>query len=254
MLPEPSAEAMIRLEHADKDVFGKVMMPPLIQMWMCYTNKGGAEAEFDDQWFEKFVEHVGEPIWTQRKKKTAVSYGLSHMFIMKAEREMEYPYVKRARTSSKIPVNFADVYTDRMQKVTGGFGVLHGVHLCSQMQIYAGGAIKSQEATSYTSYSWRDMVLAMSHDAFYDHTRDKNAYKHAIDWEEGNDEAFVGEGGAYSEQDKRMFAYTWGEREIEKVWQYYYDSEEKYQRIRAIKTKVDPDAIFNASPMGIPPL
>jgi len=256
MFPDPTEKEMIELMQADQWAFHRKLMPPIIQMWMCYTNKAGEDEQFDEQYFQEFEERVPKkPFWCNKKKNCPISYGLSKMFIMKAEREMEYPFIKRDRVSMELPTNFADVYTDRMHEIAAGLcGTEHGVHLVSQMQIYSGGAIQSNEATSHSSYSWRGQCLAISHDAFYRH----NKFENALAWQQENDKAFVGPGGAFSERDMRVFAYTWNDGEnnktLEEEWQYYYDSREKYERLRRIKAKADPDSVFNSSPFSLEPL
>lgn len=58
---------------------GGPVVPPLIQMWMCFTNKGGKDEQFDDQWFESFTQKdvCGEPLpnLAIRLKNTPVSKG-----------------------------------------------------------------------------------------------------------------------------------------------------------------------------------
>jgi hypothetical protein len=219
---------------------GGPVVPPLIQMWMCFTNKGGKDEQFDDQWFESFIQTdvCGEPLpkLAIRLKNTPVSKGLAEHFIMNSEREMEYPFVKRFRATMDVPENFSQTYTRRMYMIMGPIGTKRGQHLVSQMQIYAGGA------------------LAMSHDSFY-----RVGYYHssadedAEQWQLDNDKEFIEQKG-FADADMRMFAYTFGDRVLENVWQYYYDSQEKYERLRRIKGTLDPDGLFSADDFSLKPL
>lgn len=229
-------------------------MPPLIQMWMCFTNKEGASKKFDDQWFESFIDVCGDPLAAVRLMGPHVSEGLAQHFIMKSEREMEYPFVKRFRVTMDLPDGFAKTYTERMHKIMS-WDTTFCQHLVSQMQIYAGGAVAENGKTGITSYSWREQAFAMGHDSFYStewfcpDEREK-----AEKWQVENDEVFIGEKGAYADADMRMFAYTFGDRVLEHVWQCMYDSREKYDRLRKIKGKLDPDGLFSPDQFSLKPL
>ena len=265
---------------------GGPVVPPLIQMWMCFTNKGGKDEQFDDQWFESFIQTdvCGEPLpkLAIRLKNTPVSKGLAEHFIMNSEREMEYPFVKRFRatmdvpenfsqtyrevplevrleamrqsSTMDVPENFSQTYTRRMYMIMGPIGTKRGQHLVSQMQIYAGGAVEKNGEAKLTSYSWRKQALAMSHDSFY-----RVGYYHssadedAEQWQLDNDKEFIEQKG-FADADMRMFAYTFGDRVLENVWQYYYDSQEKYERLRRIKGTLDPDGLFSADDFSLKPL
>ena len=237
---------------------GGPVVPPLIQMWMCFTNKGGKDEQFDDQWFESFIQKdvCGEPLpkLAIRQQKTPVSKGLAEHFIMNSEREMEYPFVKRFRATMDVPENFSQTYTRRMYMIMGPIGTKRGQHLVSQMQIYAGGAVEKNGEAKLTSYSWRKQALAMSHDSFYRvGYYHPNADKYAERWQLDNDKEFIEQKG-FADVDMRMFAYTFGDRVLENVWQYYYDSQEKYERLRRIKGTLDPDGLFSADDFSLKPL
>ena len=167
---------------------------------------------------------------------------------------MEYPFVKRSRVTMEVPEVFPETYTERMYEIMGPFGTLHGQHLVSQQQIYAGGAVTENGKAGITSYSWREQALAMSHDSFYLvdwlHAR---AQEKAEQWQSENDEAFIEQNG-FAGADMRMFAYTFGNRVLEDVWPHYYDSKAKYERLRKIKGRLDPDGLFSADQFTLKPL
>jgi hypothetical protein len=219
---------------------------PMIQMWMCFTNKGGANEKFDDQWFESFVSSVGTPFVAHRKR-IPVSEGIAQYFIMNNDREMDYPFVKRARVTMAIPEGFAKTYTERMYEIMSLPTALWQ-HAVSQMQIYAGGAVAENGKAGITAYSWRNQALAMGHDSFYSDGQRANAEQ----WQKENDEIFIGK-KAFADADMRNFAYTFGERVLEKVWRYHYDSQEKYDRLRRIKGELDPDGLFSADEFSLKP-
>lgn len=233
----------------------EVPVPPMIQMWMCFTNKGGKDEKFDDQWFESFAgpDVCGEPFLAHRLKNTPVSEGLAQHFIMKTKREMDYPFVKRARVTMDLPEGFSKTYTERMYEIAS-IPTSLCQHLVSQMQIYAGGAVAENGKAGVTSYSWREQAFAMGHDSFYStEWFCGDSRQNAEQWQTGNDEAFIGH-KAFADADMRMFAYTFGDRVLEEVWPHYYDSQAKYERLRRIKAKLDPDGLFSADQFSLKPL
>ena len=227
-------------------------LPPLIQMWMCYTHKD-QNKQFDDQWFESFVSAVGDPLIAHRQNMS-VSEGITKYFIMRQDREMNYPFVKRARVTMDLPAGFAETYTERMYEIMS-FPTSLCQHLVSQMQIYAGGAVAENDKAGITAYSWRKQAFAMGHDDFYsDDWFCGDERSNAEQWQQQNDEVFIGPEGAFADADMRMFAYTFGERVLDKVWPYFHDSKEKYDRLRRIKGELDPDGLFSADDFSLKPL
>jgi hypothetical protein len=253
VLSEPiKAEINLRASlTAARDGFS-LPVPHLIQMWMCFTNKKGADEKFDDQWFESFVTEVGTPLLHHRKR-IPVSEGIAHYFIMNHDREMDYPFVKRARVTMGLPDGFAEKYTERMYKIMS-LPTAHCQHLVSQMQIYAGGAVAERGKAGITSYSWREQAFAMGHDSFYsDDWFCGDQRDNAEQWQKENDEVFIGQ-KAFADADMRNFAYTFGDRVLENVWPHFYDSQEKYERLRRIKGELDPDGLFSADEFSLKPL
>jgi hypothetical protein len=232
-----------------------IPVPPMIQLWMCFTNKGGQGEKFDDQWFESFTAEdvCGEPLVPARLRNTPVSEGLAQHFIMKQDREMDYPFVKRFRVTMDVPQGFAEAYAERMYKIMSLPNALCQ-HLVSQMQIYAGGAVAENGKAGVTSYSWRKQAFAMSHDSFYSggwFCGDEQ--QNAEQWQRENDAVFIGQ-KAFADADMRMFAYTFGDRALDQVWPHFYDSKEKYERLRRIKGKLDPDGLFSPDQFSLQPL
>ncbi len=246
VLPECIEKALQELGFGDDSI----PVPPLIQMWMCFTNKNGKE--FDDQWFESFAkdEVCGDPLIVFKKQKFPVSKGIVEHFIMNRDREMDYPFVKRSRVTMGLPEGFAETYSERMYKIMS-FPDTLCQHLVSQMQIYAGGAVAENGKAGITSYSWREQAFAMSHDSFYsDDWLCGDERQNAEQWQTENDKVFIGK-KAFAEADMRMFAYTFGDRVLEDVWQCFYDSDEKYERLRRIKGQLDPDGLFSADQFSL---
>jgi hypothetical protein len=229
-------------------------IPPMIQMWMCFTNKGGAGEAFDPKWFESFTKDdvCGPPLLKFPLTNTPVSEGMAQHFIMKAKREMPYPFVKRARVTMDVKEEFAATYTKRMFEIMPFNSFCQ--HLVSQMQVYAGGAVAENGKAGITSYSWREQALAMGHDSFYaSNFFCRGEREKAEKWQAENDEVFI-EQKAFADADMRVFAYTFGDRVLDDVWPFLYDSKEKYDRLRRIKGKLDPDGLFSPDQYSLKPL
>lgn len=247
------------VKHELKDLghlVDEVPVPAMIQMWMCFTNKEGKHEEFNDLWFESFTEEdaCGTPLIAHRLKNSPVSEGLAEQFIMKQDREMDYPFVKRSRVTMDVPETYPKTYRERMSKIMGDFGTRDHQHLVSQMQIYAGGAVEENGKAGITSYSWREQAFAASHDSFYaEGWFGGDTHKKAEQWQSKNDEVFIGQ-KEFADADMRMFAYTFGGRDLEDVWYCFYDSQEKYDRLRRIKGELDPDGLFSADQFSLKPL
>ena len=149
-----------------------------------------------------------------------------------------------------VPDSFAETYTERMWDIMNIAGLPLGTdtrqHLCSQMQIYAGGMIAKNAALGNTSYSWRNQALSISHDSFYDvKGLFGTARSDAIEWQKENDQALITDEN-FADKDMRMFAYTFGNPVLKDVWPYYYDSLGKYYKLKGIKAKLDPTGLFSA--------
>jgi hypothetical protein len=107
------------------------------------------------------------------------------------------------------------------------------------------------------SNSWRNETTCyVILDGFYD-PKNENALQTVSRWQSKNDEC-AGEGGVFSDKDRRMLWGTYGRVDdkdggftLDSVWEKYYDTEEKYNRLVKIKRKVDPDYIFTANAFGV---
>jgi FAD/FMN-containing dehydrogenase len=59
-----------------------------------------------------------------------------------------------------------------------------------------------------------------------------------------NDEEGVGPNGIFSKQDRRVLWGSFGEFDLDAVWNTYFETREKYERLRAARRKADPDGVF----------
>lgn len=87
-------------------------------------------------------------------------------------------------------------------------------------------------------------------DAFYD-PKTPGSEQYALDWQAVNDKWMVGPTSHFSTTDRRVFWGSYGEFDMDKAWQFYYDSVAKYQRLVQIKQHVDPKRVFSANSFGV---
>ena len=58
--------------------------------------------------------------------------------------------------------------------------------------------------------------------------------------------------GVFSAQDRRVLWGSWGEFDLDKVWPCYFESREKYDRLRRVRARVDPRGVFTPNKFGVP--
>ena len=93
-------------------------------------------------------------------------------------------------------------------------------------------------------------------DGFHD-PRDPTALPELLKWQEENDKGSM-EGGIFCEKDRRYLSGAYyrpddkdGGASLDSVWDKYFDSREKYDRLVDIKRRVDPEYVFTANMYGI---
>ena len=167
---------------------------------------------------------------------------LTGEWIFRNTREFEHPYVKRTYTTNSTTLSkdgWADWVTNRID------AIVRPEHnrcwLSAQLQVFGGKNSKFHtNADNGTAYSWRDSTLVATLDCFHeDSTKTR-----AEDWEKVNDEEGIGPNGLFSKQDRRVLWGSYGEFDLDKVWNTYYEDRAKYERLGKIRMRADPDGIF----------
>ena len=183
-------------------------------------------------------------------------------------REFPQPVQKRTYFTNRMDLStngwvkeIADVIDDFMKKHDDDFEE----RLNFQLQMFAMGGENSMfrkiavENPQNSSHSWRNELTAFqAMDVFYDSCAE-GALDEILKWQEENDKIFVGDGGKFCERDLRMLWGSYGRvhddeeggANLELVWDKYYDSKEKYDKLVDIKRKVDPKYIFTANAFGV---
>ena len=108
-----------------------------------------------------------------------------------------------------------------------------------------------------SSHSWRNEFTAfLVLDGFYN-CKEEEAHQTVMQWIAENDEC-AKEGGIFCDEDRRVLWGSYGRLDdvagganLDLIWDRYYDSKEKYDKLVEIKRKVDPHYIFTANGFGV---
>ncbi|KAK3821358.1 MAG: hypothetical protein J3Q66DRAFT_333132 [Benniella sp.] len=164
-------------------------------------------------------------------------------------REFEYPFIKRGYVT---PESGAYLNAQGWTKWASGrideieSAKTRTCYISAQFQ-YTGGrgatesAMKKNGAKGETSISWRDSTFIFALDIFYKPEGEQTA-KH---WQQQNDYDAI-QMKKFSTQDRR---YIWAPHSPEDVdliaaRKFFFDSDDKFDRLVAIKNRVDPIGLF----------
>ena len=139
----------------------------------------------------------------------------------------------------------------------------HGDNLSLVVQMEIGGGKNSmihQYGAKYPendSHSWRtNTTMVQVLDGFYN-PKDPQWLKKLQEWQAENDKQ-AQKGGIFCDTDRR---YLWGSyhraedkdqgASLDSVWDKYFDSREKYEKLVELKRKYDPGYVFTANMFGV---
>src|SRR6185437_9662274 len=181
---------------------------------------------------------------------------LSRTWLFPNVREFSLPYVNRAYLSNSTSLTssrWAEWASDRFDAmVSRGNG-------CKPLMLaqHVGGKrsqFSRKGLSGATANSWRtDSTVVCQMQCFYDeHGRHPRSPKEAaLEWQSKNDEGAIGQ-AIFSSEDRRLFWGPWsGDTDLRVVWQHYIESREKYDRLRAIKHRLDPARLFSPNAFAI---
>lgn len=158
-------------------------------------------------------------------------------------REFDKPYIKRTHATNSRTLGqdgWAKWVTDRIDAI-----VKPDENKCwvsAQLQCFGGKNTKFfTNRDNGTSFSWRDSSLVCTLDCFYEGDK---ARERAVEWHRINDAESIGPQGNFSKQDKRVLWGSYGEFDLDQVWNHYFEDREKYERLREVRRRADPDGVF----------
>jgi hypothetical protein len=164
-------------------------------------------------------------------------------------REFEYPFIKRGYVTAESGdylhaqgwANWASGRIDEIESAN-----TRTCYISSQFQ-YTGGrgrarsAMETNGLDDRTSINWRDSTFLFSFDIFYKPEGEQTA----TSWQQKNDYGAI-QMKKFSTQDRR---YIWAPNSPDDVdliaaKEFYFDSDDKFNRLVAIKNRVDPNGLF----------
>lgn len=180
-----------------------------------------------------------------------MSHMTGRLWILDAIREYPYPYVKSTRMSDKK--NLRD--TKWSSWMTGVINSVlkekdNGLYICAQIQPFGGPqSMTVKNANNGTAYSFRDATLTCTLDCFYK----PGLREKAESWFKLNEDQVLKEGhGEFSTKDMRPLWGSFGEFDMKEIWHAYHEDEEKYNKLRRLRRKYDPDGVFTSNTFCIP--
>ena len=222
-------------------IFGKdgnKIWPRLIVVYAQWVPFGPNDHP-DDSWFKAIAEgsifpHVNVKPMSQ----------LTSDWIFRNIREFDLPYIKSTHltdSTTLVKDKWPEWLTQRIDDIVAPN--FNGCHISAQIQSFGGKNSKfTTNANNGTAYSWRnDSTMCCTLDAFY---KGEAAQKTAIKWHNRNEAEGIGANGIFCKQDRRVLWGSFGEFDLDSVWNTYFETREKYERLRAARRKADPDGVL----------
>ena len=240
----PVLDLMPEIDEAMQDkhpeIYGKDGLPFWPRTIIVYAQwvPLSKEDKVDMSWFDKIAK--GSFPWPGVQKKPMSE--LTGDWIFRNRREFKHPYVKRTYSTNSTTLakdGWVDWVVGRIDSIVKP--EKNKCWLSAQLQYFGGINSKfTTNAGNGTAYSWRDSSIIATLDCFYDEDHQTRAQ----DWEKVNDEEGIGPNGKFSKQDRRVLWGSYGNYDLDAVWNTYFEDKEKYQRLQKIRQRADPDGIF----------
>lgn len=242
----PDLDQNMKREHPE--IFGEDDLPfwprtiVVYAQWVPFSKADVC----DMSWFER-IKKGSIPFVSEIKQKPMSQ--LTGDWIFRNVREFNHPYVKRTYLTKSTTLGkdgWADWVTKRIDAIVKPEA--NRCWLSCQLQCFGGNNSKfTTNADNGTAYSWRDSTVCATIDCFHE----DDAKARAEDWEKVNDQEGIGANGKFSKQDRRVLWGSWGEYDLDKVWDRYYEDRSKYERLQQIRKRADPDGTFTPNPFCV---
>ena len=234
----PDLDVKMKREHPE--IYGKDGVPFWPRTIVVYA-----------QWVPFSKEDVPDMNWFNRIKEGALlnpqvqekpMSKLTGDWIFRNRREFEHPYVKRTYSTNSTTLasnGWVDWVVGRIDAIVRPEA--NRCWLSAQLQSFGGKNSKfTTNAGNGTAFSWRDSTIVATLDCFHDSA----SKARAEDWAKVNGEEGIGANGKFSQQDRRLLWGSYGEFNLDAVWDRYFEDEEKYRRLQQTRQNADPDGVF----------
>ncbi|RWA07067.1 hypothetical protein EKO27_g8033 [Xylaria grammica] len=202
----------------------------------------------DMSWFDRIKEGSD---WILGKSDVEVKpmSQLTGDWIFRNVREFEKPYVKRTYNTNSRTLGkdgWAEWAVNRIDAIVKPEH--NRCWLSAQLQCFGGkNSMFTRNAGNGTAYSWRDTSIGCTMDCFHN----PEEKTRAEDWQKVNDEEAIGPNGIFSKQDRRVLWGSYGNWDLDAVWNCYYEDQAKYDKLRQIRKAADPYGIFTPNPFCV---
>jgi len=230
--------------------------PGSIIVFAQWANLQGKDQKYDPTLFDRIKKICGPK---SVKDELVNGEGLpliTTMWYYNVKKEYNLPFVKRTWCTNKTNLStsgWVDFTLNQCDKMFDKHG--DGFNFMVQIQNYGGkySRYATKDPENKTSYSWRrDTTLVHSMDCFYPVGRKEEA----VQWQKENDKGYKGPNGVMSPgMDRRVL---WGtyhatpeEKDLYKSWPFYHEDKAKWDKLVAIKKRVDPSRIFSSNPFSV---
>ncbi|KAE9373220.1 FAD-binding domain-containing protein [Stipitochalara longipes BDJ] len=176
---------------------------------------------------------------------------LSADWLFPLPREFDYPYINTTRSTNATDLverGWPQWMAGRIDEIVGVND--NGCFLSVKLQNFGGekSAFRKNKNNG-TSYSWRDATVVATVDCFYAPTaQDGTVPKEtAQKWHEQNEKEAVSSkdhAGKFTDVDQRVLWGSFGNFDLDSVWEKYYDNAEMYRGICEAREKADPEKVF----------
>ncbi|KAI5865249.1 FAD-binding domain-containing protein [Durotheca rogersii] len=212
------------------------------------------------QWIPAETGDVCDMAWFDQMKEGADSILVDPAFerpasqlmgewILRSEREFDHPYIKRTYSTRSRTLGrdgWASWFVGRIDNMIREEN--NGCWVVGQAQCVGGkNSMLARNADNGTSYNWRDTAMCCNMDCF--HTDE--AEGRAKDWQKINDIQAIGHNGIFSKEDRRQLWGSYGNWDLDAMWNCYYDDRAKYEKLQRIRRAVDPDGTLTPNPFAV---
>jgi hypothetical protein len=241
----PEVDGMMRLKHPE--IYGEsgmVFWPRIIIVYAQYIPFSPNDKP-DMNWFREIEKDSFFTLGVQSKPMSAMTGD----WIFTNIREFDHPYNKRAYLTSSTTLTkdgWPAYIAGRIDAIVKPDD--NDCYLSCQIQPFGGvNSMFFKNRTNGTAYSWRDTTVCAVLDAFYG----KKGKAFADNWQKENDKGMIGEKSTFSKQDKRTLWGSYGEFALDKVWMFYHESKEKYERLGKVRGRVDKDGLWTPNAFAV---